>query len=368
MTQYLTAKTSIALISVCLATPASAELLYENGSGGSVKLYGQFSPVYQSVDDGVSTTKTLVDNAHSNTRAGIWVYQDYSSGNFSFNFETALGLRSSDGVSQTDTPSAIDWDRTKIRKIDAAFTHESWGTFYAGQGSMSSDGITGFDFGGNGMTTVNAIPDGAGSFVFRNAAGELTTVAIKEVFTNLDGGRLGRVRYDSPSLGDFTIAASVGTNILAETSSGTYYDVTLRYARDFDGTEVSGGIGFARRDHEGEKRDDTIGSLAVNFQSGFNFAIAGGSRKDDGNYGYAKIGYSADWVSSGTTSLSLDYYDGNDFGLDGRNSRSTGIGINQDIDDMNAQLYLGIRNHKLSDPSVNYKDVNSFLLGARWKF
>lgn len=358
----------MALIAASVAVPASAELLYDNDTGGSVKIYGQFSPAYQSVDDGVSTKGTVVDNAHSNTRVGLWALQDYSDGEFSFNFESALGLRSSDAVSQTFTPDSMHWDKTKLRKVDFAFAHNSWGKFYAGQGSMAADGITGNDVSGNGMTTVNAVPDGAGSFTFRTSTGALSTISIGDVFSNLDGGRLGRVRYDSPSFSDFTISFSAGQNVLVDGNDDKFYDVALRYAHDFDGTEVSGGIAFLRRDQDGTYRDDTIGAVAVKIQSGWSFAVEGGSRKDDGSYGYVKVGYEANWLDWGSTSLALDYYDGSNFELAGRQSSSTGFGINQNIDDANTQVYLGFRKHTLKDPTVAYNDIDSVLFGARWKF
>ena len=52
----------------------------------------------------------------------------------------------------------------------------------------------------------------------------------------------------------------------------------------------------------------------------------------------------------------------------GRESKTLGVGVNQNIDSINTQVYLGYRNHELSDPGTSYKDVDAFLFGARWKF
>jgi len=68
------------------------------------------------------------------------------------------------------------------------------------------------------------------------------------------------------------------------------------------------------------------------------------------------------------TSFAVDYYNGNDFGLAGRESKSIGLGINQNFDSINTQVYLGYRTHELSDPGTAYQDVDAFLFGARWKF
>lgn len=65
----------IAILSatVALAGPGWAEMRYENATGGSALIYGQLNPAYQSFDDGVSSTDTLVDNGHSNSRVGLWL-------------------------------------------------------------------------------------------------------------------------------------------------------------------------------------------------------------------------------------------------------------------------------------------------------
>ncbi|MCE8506887.1 hypothetical protein KBY28_00345 [Ruegeria pomeroyi] len=194
MTRQIKTATGAALLAAITAVPAAAELKWDNASGGYVQIYGQVSPAWQSVDDGVQSKDTFVDNAHSNTRVGLWVVQPMYQGTFKFNLETALGLRSSGGVSQTNTPKGADWDRTDLRKIDFSYASESWGTIYVGQGSMASDGVADITLNNNGMTTYNGIGDFAGSFQFRTAAGALSGVTIGSVNPSLDGGRQGRVR------------------------------------------------------------------------------------------------------------------------------------------------------------------------------
>ncbi|MFT5006577.1 MAG: hypothetical protein ACI8YI_002204 [Paracoccaceae bacterium] len=80
------------LMAAGAAQMAAAEMRYENGSGGSVLLYGQFNPAYQMFDDGVAKQSTVVDNVHSNSRVGLWLRQPFGTNTFSFNFETGLGL------------------------------------------------------------------------------------------------------------------------------------------------------------------------------------------------------------------------------------------------------------------------------------
>lgn len=359
---------AIALAAAGVAAPAAAELKWDNASGGYVRIYGQFSPTYQSVDDGVQTYDNVLDNSHSNTRVGLWVAQPFSTGEFKFNFETALGWTNTANVSQTSQSTGVNWDRTDIRKVDFSFEGDTWGTIYVGQGSMATDGVADKSLNNNAMTTYNGIGDFAGNYQFRTTAGALSGVTAGSVNPSLDGGRRGRIRYDSPNFNGFTIALAAGEEILASNNDDKYYDIALKYQRKFDTVEVAGGIGFSRRDRNGVDQDDTFGSLAARFDNGLNFAVSAGSRKNDGDYTYVLAGYEADFWQVGKTSFAIDFYNGNDFGLAGRKSKTMGVGINQNIDSINTQVYLGYRNHELTDPGVNYNDIDAYLFGARWRF
>lgn len=370
---HILKSSAVSLLAIATAAPAMAELKYDNSSGGSVTLYGQFSPAYQWVDDGGESFSELVDNAHSNTRVGLWVRQPMGQGTFTFNFETALGLRSSDGVSQGSVPKGVDWSRTNLRKVDFAYDSGEYGKFYIGQGSMASDGIADLDYSGTTMVNYNGVSDTAGSFLFRDSSGTLTSVTIGDIAPSLDGGRKGRIRYDSPSFSGFTISAAAGEEILASGSDDEFYDVALRYAGEFGAIRVASGLGFSRKDSGGTDTDDTFGSVAVEHDNGFNGALALGSRDDGGDYVYAKVGYQANWFDIGRTALSIDLYDGSDFGLTGgatsSDSQVLGLGASQMLDDQNLELYIGYRTYEFSDNSTtSYQDIDSVLAGARWKF
>ncbi len=369
MTRILKSSAISVFALAAVAAPAWAELKYDNNSGGSVLLYGQFSPAFQWVDDGVDTSSELVDNAHSNTRVGMLLTQPMGQGTFTFNFETALGLRPSDGVSQTSTPDAFTWDRTKLRKIDFAYDTGEYGKFYAGQGSMATDGIADLDLSGTTMVNYNGISDTAGSFLFRDSSGTLTAVSIGDIAPSLDGGRKGRVRYDSPSFSGFTVSVSAGEEILASGSDDEFYDIALRYAGEFGAIRMESGLGFSRKDSGSTETDDTFGSVAVLHDSGFNGALAAGSRDSSGDYVYAKVGYQADWFPVGRTAVSFDIYDGSDFVSSGSDSQVLGLGASQMFDAQNLELYIGYRTYEISDTSAtSYQDIDSVLAGARWKF
>lgn len=367
MTQFSNISVVAVLVAVAGA-PALAEFKYDNSSGGSVRLYGQFDPAYLSFDDGVSTTSEIVDNTNSNSRVGLDLHQPFGANTFRFNFETALGLRASAGVSQTNTPSGLDWERTNIRKVDFSFETASYGTFSAGQGSMATDGAAESDFSGTTLVTYSSIPDTAESFQFRTSAGALSGITIGDNFSNFDGGRRGRVRYDSPTFSGFTVSAAWGTEILAENNDDDFMDIALRYAGEFGSIKLQSAVGFSRRDSGGTDRDDTIGSISMLHASGFNATLALGDREGAGDYRYSKLGYIGNWLSVGSTALSVDYYDGSDTISSGSSSESVGIGVVQKIDSANLEVYLGYRTYELSESTQSYQDASSILFGTRLKF
>lgn len=59
------------IAAMTFSSAASAQLLYENQSGGSVQLYGQFNPAIISVDDGQETETNIRDNDLSRSRVGL---------------------------------------------------------------------------------------------------------------------------------------------------------------------------------------------------------------------------------------------------------------------------------------------------------
>ena len=133
MTQKLKLTSAAALVATSIAAPAAAELRYENGSGGWVRLYGQFNPSVISVDDGQQRTTKFTDSSISSSRIGIRGGQDFGANTFLFRFETSLNLPGSADIDQNGRNTS-GWSRSNIRYVDFAL-RGGYGTFSAGQGS-----------------------------------------------------------------------------------------------------------------------------------------------------------------------------------------------------------------------------------------
>ena len=359
----------ITLFALLVPSAALSEFRYDTANGGEMLFYGQLDPAYLAFDDGVSTTSNIVDNTNSNSRVGFWYRTDTDYGGFSVNLETALGFRPSALLSQNNTPDAINWRRTSIRKVEAIWNVEGAGTFSVGQGSMSTDGVASKDLSGTTLVLYNSVPDTAGAFRFRTSAGALSTKTIAQAFGSYDGARKTRVRYDTPSFNGFKLSVSYGEEVLAERVNQKVTDIAVTYAGDFGGNKLVAGIGYSHNDFAtAATRKDTVASISYLHTSGFNLTLAAGDRNTSGHYAYGKIGYRVDWFAAGTTSLGLDYYDGSDKTGAGSSSRSVGIGVVQAFDRQRVEAYFGYREYSLSEPGVSYRDASSVMVGARWKF
>jgi hypothetical protein len=364
--QIFSAVSAIAMGAALAGTASAAE--YENTSGGKVTFYGQINPAIVSVDDGVNSETNLGDSSKSGSRLGFRIVQPMEAGTLKFNFETALGLGSTSAFGQGTSPDNIDWDRTDIRKIDVSFASNTFGTISLGQGSMATDGVAFNDGTGTGLVSDAAIGDFAGGFQFTTTGGALSGIEIGDAFGTFDGGRKGRVRYDSPSFNGFTISAAYGTEILKSGNDDDFYDIAVRHKGEFGDFEVNSALGMSWTESGGTTTDAVLASVGVSHASGFSAALASGDQDGGANYVYAKLGYSADLISAGTTYFSIDLFEGDDFNTAGSESSSWGVGVVQKLNKYNTELYAGYREYSYEDGANTYNDASSIVFGTRLKF
>lgn len=374
MTHKLKLSSIAAVLAATTAIPAAAELKYENNSGGYVLLYGQLHPALISVDDGEETDTRVLDNDLSNSRVGLRLMQPYGANEFTFRFETALGLPNSTEWNQDGTDFS-GWTRSDLRHVDFALKG-SYGKFSAGQGSMVSDGAAETDLSYVGTALYSFTNDENSAFFYRGTDGILSDITVGDSSSNLDGSRRGRIRYDTPDFNGFSAGIAYGENILSSSDDDTYYDIGVFYKNTFaGGIEFAASVAYAVRDYDdiSGERKDTIGSASVLFPSGFSFTAAAGTRDDtatgasDPNYWYAKLAYEDDWVSWGKTGIGIDYFDGSDFDTDGSSTEAWGIAVVQKFESINTDAYLKYRNHDFDD-GTSFDNNEAWVLGARWKF
>lgn len=345
-------------------------LTFIGPSGAVTVFYGQFNLAYQGFNDGQQTTGNLVDNGNWNSRLGFTMTQPLGENTLRARFESGLTLRNSSLVSQTETPEWGEWRRTLLRWFEVALDSK-YGTVSLGQGATAANGTTGLDDSFTFIAGATDSTDGFGSFRFRNDAGELTAVAIGQVNSALDALRRFRARYDTPVFGGVMLSASYGKNVLVPADKNDYYDAALRWTGDVGEIAVRSAIGYQWIDNpNGNLTERLAGSVSLLHKpTGLNLALSAGDEINGPNYYWARAGWRIDGLAMGTTSLSIDYYNGSDFLSKGAKTENYGFYAVQNLDDLSLNLYFGWRRFKYSDQLGNtYKDADGILAGVRWYF
>ncbi|MEM9578655.1 MAG: porin [Pseudomonadota bacterium] len=361
MTRFPTSKTWTLSLAV-LAAPAMVS------ANPTFEFYGQLNFGIFNTDDGAESETYFTDNDNSNNRIGFTWTNDFGDGrSLRFNFEAGLGLNGSSAVSIDDTDLDPDFSRRELRKFEFIYKTPDIGTFSFGQGGTATDGSAEADLSGTGVIAYSGISDLAGGIEYRDSAGGFTGTRIGDTFKSFDGARRFRVRYDTPSLNGLVFSVSAGEEILAEDDDNEYYDAGARYAADYGDTKVDARVGYSWVSGGDEL---LIGSFAaLHKPTGLSLALSAGAQQDgNDDYVYAKLGWQQDWLRYGTTALSIDINEGNNYAIDGSESSSVGVAVVQNIDAHNLEIYAAWRTHEFDAAGPDFEDVDVIALGARWKF
>jgi hypothetical protein len=345
-------------------------LTFKSRSGAVTTFYGQVNLAYQSFDDGQQTTSNIVDNGNWNSRLGFTITQPFGENTLRARFESGLTLRNSSLVSQTQTPQWDQTSRTLLRWFEVALDSK-YGTVSLGQGATAANGTTGLDDSFTFIAGATDSTDGFASFRFRNDAGNLTNVSIGQVNSALDALRRFRVRYDTPVFSGVMLSTSYGQNVLVQADNNDYYDAAIRWTGDLGDVAVRSALGYQWIDHPDANRTERLaGSVSLLHKpTGLNFSVSAGDEKDGPNYYWTRAGWRFDALAVGTTSLSIDYYNGSDFLSKGAKTENYGVYAVQDLNAVSANLYIGWRHFKYSDQLGNsYKDADGLLVGMRLFF
>jgi hypothetical protein len=337
-----------------------------------IEVYGQINKGLLIFDDGGSTLGYFpVDNDNSSTRGGIRTYaainEVWSIGG---NAEAEWNPYSTANVDQLNRDD-FDWNTWQLRKLEFYTESRNLGKLSLGQGSMASDGTAESDLSGTSVVGYSKIQDMAGGQFFRLTDGTLSSVHVKNAFTNFDGlQRKLRARYDTPKFAGFSLGTSVGTQVIPnESPYVTVWDVAARYENTIGDYKLGGAVAFSR---PGDDENLYDGSVSVLHEpSGLSLTLAAAysdQEPADARYGYVKLGYQADFFEVGKTAMSIDYYVGGDIAGPATDSTSFGAQLVQNLDYYQTELYLGARSYDYEDPDDDFDHSLAFLAGARVKF
>lgn len=356
---------------VCAAS-ASAELRdVPLGSGYKFAPYGHLHGAYQSFDDGQEKTQGIVDVSTSISRIGFFIEPENAGNGLSFQFETSLGFRPSDNVSQLSKPEVWDWTKRNLRQVQVIHTSR-YGALRLGQGSMPLDSAAEVDLGGYNNVAKSNLAEGYGSYLFRDSSGALTSLDINDVFDNFDGDRRLRIRFDTAPVAGFSLAVGYGIEVLKADDDDKYYDVALRYNNTFGRLKISGAVGSSWANASTSIDRATVGSFGVLDQdTGLNLTIAAGQDASgtQPHYVYFRAGWNRSIWAFGDSKIAFEYFSGSDYNTAGSASDMWGVALLQEVDDLNLEVYAGYREFAYSDLSpVTYLDAIGVQIGARWTF
>lgn len=374
---------------LALATAAVAQGLppiqRSFADGTTLRLYGQIDKGVLRYDDGAETeTYAPIDNYNADTRAGLIYTRDFGAWRFQ-NINEVQYAPFSTATASILAPSPTSGDyaftNANIRKLDFSLAHAGRGRFWLGQGSMATDGITEFDLSGTDVIAYSSVGDSASGQLLRLSAGPLADpgITIGDAFSNYDGDRRVRVRYDTPALRGLAFAAAFGRDLLGDTPEDrerNLADASLTYTRSREATKLQAGIGYSWQQDQATIWSGSVSALHSPTGLSLTLAAARHAGDDgiDGRYAYGKLGIKRDLVTWGATAVSIDRYAGDDIFIDEESgitrstSNSWGVAAVQAIDRINTQIWITWRGYDYADDAASYDDGRAVFAGARFRF
>jgi predicted porin len=343
----------------------------------SVEVYGFVTTgIMNFRTDGGSDTY-ITENANGSSRFGFKgsakISPSLSAG---FQIEVGIVSASSNSVSQIDDDGGNTADGTLgLRQANWYIDHKSLGRVTVGRISAAMDGIQEIDLAGTGIVSLPGINVGGGLFI-NGTAGRTWG----DVMQGFDGDRVNGIRYDSPTFGGFQLGTSFSEN--------DRWDVTLRYAGEFGGFRIAGGIGYGiGSDNSDFALGDpaqvignfdevrfTSGSLSVlHVKSGLFATGFAGKRSfeytaleyDSTNWG-VRAGIMKNFFGIGNTVVFGEFSSFDNVENGGTVAEIWGVGVIQNIDAAATELFLSYKNHSTDVPAD--ADADIVYGGARVKF
>ncbi len=375
---YTTSAITMTVGAMLLGGVVSASALEVKSGNDKVnlKLYGHINRAVMTVDNGNEDKVFHVDNSHSESRVGlkgkIAASESLTIGG---DVEVQWQANPSHEVSMDEESISAE---LKERKMEVYFDFAKVGKFSIGKGQMASDDSSEVDLSGTALAGNAGVADAGGGFAFYDnnpavvAEGEeAESITVGNVFDQMDGlSKKNRVRYDTPSLGGFSLGVASGEKERA--------DAALTYSGKIGGSKVKAAFAYS---DPGEGKDYTQmnGSASVLFDFGLSFTVAGGTRDlddmptggDDPMFTYGKIGYKTTIFSIGSTACSFDYGMFENIANQNTEEEGTAYGVQvvQKLSDYNTEIFAAYRNFELEDNTTSdYESISLAMVGARIKF
>ena len=323
---------------------------------------GQVNRMVNVANDGHNTKAYFVDNNNSVSRVRFdgtaAIGDELKAGT---TIEIGITPNNSNDVSQ-DNESA--GDKTDQRKVEAFLDSKRYGKVFFGKGDSSAKDIARIDLSGTDVLAYANVADMAGGLQFVDKHNNsLTGVAIKNVFTDFDFGRISRVRYDTPQVAGIVLSGTYGED---QKASGA-----LRWAGEGAGLQAAAGVGISDPSNPGQHYALAGSGSILHEGSGLNFTLAAGERDQNGTnptFYYVKGGWLTKLTSVGDTAFSIDYQRSSDVFAENDDGDLVGLVVDQAFRGYGAEVYGGLRWYSFQGDLPSVSDILVGTVGTRVKF
>jgi hypothetical protein len=219
-------------------------------------------------DDGSEQNAYVVTNESSQSRVRFLgqarISKDWTAG-----YLLELGVRGAreDRVNQDDPDGGSSANGVSVRHSAWYLSGKNVGKVWVGQTSEATDGITETNLASTSYFSYtnswgNTFGDQNSGFFLRRSDGTLTNVHWGSFVAQGaqqaapgEGHRFNVVKYDSPTIAGFTASASWGED--------DHWSVALRYAGEFSGFQLAGGVGYTgANDHTSLSNQRGVGDTS----------------------------------------------------------------------------------------------------------
>ncbi len=361
-------------------------------------------------DDGARSDTYIADGGNYGSRwrfAGSAKINPNLTAGFLYEFQNNVnglqGLNQTNGgddLGNTGT-AASGTGFTVLRDSTVWLRHKQLGMVKIGHGSTATDNLVLIDVAGLGGASTPDVSLYNGAMLLRNssAPGALSGVTWNNIIVggeSWDTTRRNHVLYETPSLVGFTLQAAVAED--------NYWDVALRYAGEFGGIRIAGGIGYqVNSEFNGaagavdcttnclKEETQFKGALSImHVPTGLFLTGSAGKRdteRNDGivgsvesSYWHLAGGISQNFFGIGKTVLYGEYGNHDDAlrtfaPATWKSSEATnwGIGVGQYIDAAAMEVFIAYKNFEGSavsnaDVKSDFQDYQTIIMGTRINF
>ncbi len=391
-----------------------------------VEVSGLVNATYLNGDDGYKSSGLFGTNDYMPSHLGIMAKKHLNEC-----FEVGGVVALMPVVNNTRIISQLNLNSTNeviVRKADVFMSYGMWGKLSLGYGDAASWGITNMSFSGTNETVIGvSVANTAGGYYFAKQASPIVTPVfsnpqIRDVFQSLNGigdiddstGLLigkNRVRYDTAEWNGFSLGVSYGTlthsissdfagtakNPNADPLSApvantrrTFTDAAIRYMGHFCDFNLSAGIAWAYMTRDGlyyniptsTSPSGTLrgtrtwsGSIAAEHKpTDINAAVAFGKKRfiyptfNDYQMWYGQLGKKFCFTHHGKTKLAIEYFGGKNAWTQNAKGTEWGVGVAQDLNKVNTELYASLKSFKLKNTSTAYHKIFTGTVGVMFKF